>query len=175
MANRNVVLGLLEKCGASFTEKISMDRAVTKLQRNWHPESETPNNTIVGNLNGDELEVLKELGLSPTSGIKIEDAPPKVETKPNKKIKVPKAPKSPKPKKEKMYKPSWIECAAKAILKNKSMKDAATATVILFKETHRKSSLKCDSLAGTIFVSRVSKVLIMVGKIQVEGDVIKHL
>ena len=93
-ANRDVVLGMLKKMGASFTSDISTERATKKLIRY------VQKNGLPTDYNADEVEVMVALNLA--------EVDPE-ETKAPKKEKEPKEPKAKKekaPKAKKEKKPS---------------------------------------------------------------------
>lgn len=86
------------------------------------------------------------------------------------------ATKEAKPKKEKKEKkgskPSWIECATNAVLESKSIETAQKRTIELFEQATGKETKKDGG--GRLYVSMVTKVLSIVGKLTVDGDEITH-
>jgi hypothetical protein len=148
MSQRQTAIELLKKIDAPHTEKISLERAMAKLKRYLTAE------TMPQILTAAETELLIECGF------KFEK---KSETKPVTK----------KPTQPKTQYLSWVEAATKAILNNTSLKKAAVDCITIFKEANPTSNIK--GVYGTLYVSYAYKVLVMVGQISINGDVIEHL
>lgn len=150
MNTRQTAIGLLDKMDVPYTSKISQERAIIKLKRNMDAEN------LPKNLSDDEKELLGQLGM------KFEKTP--------KKAKIEKE--TEKPENKDRY-CSWIECATEAILESTDLRDAAVKTVKIFHAKNPNSNIK--GRYGDLYVSYAQKVLVMVGKIQVEGTEIFHI
>ena len=179
--SRDVVLGMLEKMGASFTPDITTERAIKKLTRhiekNGLPDDYTPA----------EVEVMIALNLAevdPKEAAKAAKAA-KSEAKKGsgKKEKAPKAPKAPKAKavplgkvrREKALKGEcgdWMISASKALLKHQDIATAEKETLKTYLANGGRKVLRVENNAK-LSVSRAVRVLIGFGVAELNDDATK--
>ena len=145
---RKTVLELLDKLGASYTEKISMERALRKLKR-YLENHGTPEDATQ-----EEIELIEEV-----TGTKVEqeeDPEPEEEQKKESKPK-PKSSKKPKPER-----PCWMTSATKAVMEAEDMEQAAELAV----KYYGNSGGRLTDLAekwGRLYTSYAIKALMAAG------------
>ena len=179
---KEIVLGLLDKVGAEYTSKITLDRASKKLvryiEKNGAPED----------LTTDEQHCL--IGLGVKLGIEGEAQTAEEAEKPtlkklpgkkksskkasSKKTSSRKAP-AEKPKKERKPRTAdWMTCAAKAVLNSKNLDDAGAKAAQIFRDAGGKVTPNTDA-NGKLYASFASKALVEAGVIEMDGKDIKKV
>jgi len=187
MNERDIAKGILDKMGMAYTEKISTDRAMRKIKRNFDYDTDY-------SLTGIEVTFLNDIGMlvalpepKPTakktktrkrSTVKTasaEEPKPKAKapvkkaasTKPPKKKLEPKAEPKPTP----ARRPDWMTTATRAILSNgvKTMSEAgAKAAADYLAEGGRETPNNRQN--GTLYTSYAIKVLAEVGIAEADSD-----
>ena len=163
------VLSLLDKLEAPYTSKITLDRAVKKLERAIS-KSGIPTHIVP-----EEQVALEILGLADPEEKDWDEDEPKPEatkkTAAKKKTAAPKEESKPKVKKARA---DWMTCATKAVMTSSNMEDAGTAATQIFRDAGGKVTPNTDQ-NGKLYASFASKALIEAKVIRLDGKDIELL
>lgn len=159
--DRKVVLGLLDKMGAAYTDKISNERAVMKLQR-YLEKVGTPKDATA-----EEVKLIDGLKKAPApkeeSPAKEEKAEkPEVVLSKDKKVK--KEPKAKIPTRR-----TWMGISAKAVMSSKTVEDAEAKALEAYVAERGKKTESMEKW-GKVCVHYAILVLVEVGVISIKDD-----
>lgn len=148
--DRKTILELLDKVGASYSGKITVERGTKKLLRYLEK------NGVPKDLTATEKETLKTLG---ATILPVTNIQPDPEPKPKKEKGAPKAPPVPRA--------DWMTAATEAVMESKTMKTAAKVAVGKYKAAGGRITDNSDKW-GVLYTTYASKVLIKIDAIEID-------